>query len=248
MLHSFKSFELVRYYVSKAIEDNTRNYIKENEQSSEQLASTIFSTTFSLIATFVASLYENELPVLKNIFVMLVIFLCGFFVAYTLFLCFLSICKKIRKHYKKYRFNDTGYKVKLVIDEFDHIVCDNILICNDFIEHYNSLVKSDIDMATFDYHEITYYLKTSINKVVTIVSSEDIYINTPNCTNKIDIYRLINLHKMMQNVYSFLIKNFHVIKIDDRFKNQLQFEINEISLNLSLIKTKIDNFIKKNYP
>lgn len=244
MLRSFKNLELFRYYVANAIEKNMRVFIKKNEQDSIQLASTVFSTTFSLVASFVSTKYMEDIPTVKNIILIICVFTIGFLSSYFGFTCFLKLFKRIRLSYKKYRHKDEAEYIKQLIDDFDHIACDNVLISKEFILHFlREQKRNDKKAATFAYYESLYYLKAASDKVKRVLDNGENCINNKNTIVTLDIYRVTNLHSMMLDVFEFIEANRNRIIIENELSRELDRQINLVDTTLKDIKTLSDKFI-----
>lgn len=130
MYESFKIFELHRHQVSTRIDKCLKDYSDENRSNADNISSTIFSACFSIVTTFVSQ--ENKL----NSYLILFLFIIAYIVA---FFTYKVVSRKIRTIYyntKRHGGSANFRKVKELIDNFDHIACDNNLIARVFLNEY----------------------------------------------------------------------------------------------------------------
>lgn len=243
MLNSFKSLELVRYYVSNSIEKNMKFYSEKNAEKSEQVANTMFSTTASLIATFISTKYINLFHPLVNIAIIVVIAVVVYGIAVIMF-------QKIGKLYykriffsKKYSSQIENIRVKQIVDDFDHIACDNILIAYELMKRF----ESDIKLNTFYYYEILYYLKSAILKVNKVLDNPELCVNGKDRVTSIDIYRIYNLQSIMGEIFIFLENQVGLIEILDCQKQLLDKQLKSTNDAILDIKEKCANVFVSRY-
>ena len=118
--------------------------------------------------------------------------------------------------------------IKQLIDDFDHIACDNILISQNFIEAYfNDNTSSNL--KEFYFYEIIYYTNVSLAKINSITLYKDRCIgNNETSGKKIHLYRLGNALSMLNEIYKFLNNNKSSILLEPSLQESLFAQINKL--------------------
>ena len=231
MLRSFKNLELLRYYVGMNFEKSFRSFTKQSEEKNEQLASTVFSTALSLIASFLSTKYVHCLSTIKNILIIVVVFVVGFILSYNVYLFAYRKLSQIKRSFKKYKRKTSAIEIKEMIDNFDHIACDNVLIAEEFIQHFDS--KRDSELSTFYYFEVIYYAKIATEKTLKVLNNPNTCINSKVKTDAIDLFRIYNLCKILERILEFIKENEHNINIEKKTLPLLQAQIDLLSQNIA---------------
>lgn len=241
MLRSFKNLELLRYYVGINFEKSFRTFTKQNEEKNEQLASTVFSTALSLIASFLTTKYVNSLSTIWNIIIIVVVFVVGFIVSYNLYLFAYRKILRLKRSFKKYKRKTSAIEIKEIIDSFDHIACDNVLVAEEFIQHFDP--KKDSELSTFYYFEVIYYAKIATQKTLRILKNSNTCINSKEKTDAIDLFRISNLCKILQRILKFIHENEQNISIDEKTLPLLRTQIDLLSQNINDAVSKCTELI-----
>lgn len=222
MFKQFKYLELNRHHIIK----KTRKILDENNTSDtgnfEYLCEVVFSSAMTLFLSFITETYfakecSNILPIFGEGKIPLVIepyfmFVCGIILYVVLFILvkfsYRRITKKIRNHLsqtKKYNIDVSNMKIKELIDDFDNITFDNLLIAYDYVEQIEQAIKAEnFEIATFYFHETIYYLRTAITKTkeILIDNRREQCLNIKGNTLGVDVFRLFNAHRMMNEIFS----------------------------------------------
>jgi len=186
----------------------------------------------------------EDIPTVKNIIMLIVVFIIGFLGSYFGFVCFLKLINRVKCSYKNYKHKDEAEYIKQLIDDFDHIACDNVLISKEFINHfYKEQKRDDKKAATFAYYEALYYLKAASVKVKRVLDNGENCINNKNTVVALDIYRVTNLHSMMLDVFEFIKNNRNQIIIESELSNELDRQISLVDKTLKDIKTQNNKYI-----
>ena len=232
--------------------------IKENKNF-EQITEMVFSSAMSLfISLMINGFYDNyyicsaethencECAITNPWLIFLIgisIYIAVFFLTKFIYR-FLS--RKIQKHYLQYRINPIDVsreKAKELIDDFDNIAFDHLLIPYDYIEQINvALAKNRNEIATFYFFETLYYLRTSILKTKQLLFDKrrEMCLNIKGKTDGVDVFRLFNAYKMMQEVFKN-IKNLTVSQPDimsscsEDLRKEIEHQINMIEKDIQYI-------------
>lgn len=242
MLRSFKNIELLRYYVGINFEKNFRAFAKQNEEKNEQLASTVFSTALSLIASFLSTKYMQILSIPLNVVIILLVFVVGFIISYNVYICAYRKILRAKKDLKKYKRKTSAIEIKEIIDSFDHIACDNVLVAKEFMQHFDP--QSDLELSTFYYFEIIYYAKTAANKALKILNNSNNCINSKDKTDAIDLFRLKNLCVILTQILQFISDHKDVISIDDKMRPSLNHQVSLLEQDIAKACKKCDDLIQ----
>lgn len=105
----------------------------------------------------------EDIPTFENIILLIIIFSIGFFSSFLMYSNFVKLVNKIKNSYKKYKKKDNVEYVKQLIDDFDHIACDNVLISKEFIAHF---VKEKNEVIINLKHLLTMNLYITLNQLV----------------------------------------------------------------------------------
>ena len=129
------------------------------------------------------------------------------------------------------------------IDNFDFITCDNILIVYDLINQYST--SRNIELKTFFYYEILYFHSNSIKYVDKVLKNDMYCINVNVLTDAVELFRIINVIKMLDEAQIFLDSEKTSINIDNGFKehlnNKLDTYISDIENMANTSKELIKN-------
>lgn len=230
MLRSFKNLELLRYYVGINFEKNFRAFARQNEEKNEQLASTVFSTALSLIASYLSTKYIQDFSVARNVVIILLVFVVGFIISYNVYICAYQKILRVKKSLKRYKRKTSANEIKEIIDSFDHIACDNVLVAKEFMRHFNPQI--DLELCTFYYFEILYYAKIATQKTRNILQNRETCINSKRKTDAIDLFRIKNLCNILQEILQFIFNNKNKISIDDIMMASLDRQIQQLEQDI----------------
>lgn len=242
MLRSFKNLELLRYYIGINFEKNFRAFAKQNEEKNEQLASTVFSTALSLIASFLSTKYIQFFSVPLNVAIILLVFVVGFIISYNVYICAYRKILRVKKSLKRYKRKTSAIEIKEIIDSFDHIACDNVLVAKEFMQHFDP--QSDLELSTFYYFEIIYYAKTAAKKTLKILNNSNNCINSKDKTDAIDLFRIKNLCVILKQILQFISEHKGEISIDDKMRPSLDHQVGLLEQDITKAYKKCDGLIQ----
>lgn len=244
MLSSFKNTELFRYFIRVDLNKNVDKIIKENSSNFSLVAGSIFSGSFSILGTYFGMnehTYGHLKSILFSTFLFSILFIIGMFlfkISLKLIFFLYNSCKKENLPSKS--------KIKELIDDFDHIACDNILISQNFIIAYNDK-NTSTNLKEFYFYEIIYYTKVSISIINKILINQNKCINDKKNTNRIHLFRLENSIKMLKEIYTFLNTNQKFIRLDTSMSSSLSSEIFEINNQLISFQKQYETLAKNIY-
>lgn len=233
----------------------TKRAIKDfsNKKDSEfqKLTEVIFSSALSLFLTYLAETYftQNNSEPFKLLDIIL-LFVGGIILYCVLYVCIRKVYSIISKKIEDLRYNKqinspdiSAQKNKELIDDFDHVAFDNLIAACELLEEIKA--SDDIEVRTFCFHEVIYYLKIAIKKTkeVTHPNRREECLNIFGNANGIDIFRLYNIYKIMHNIHAkindILQNNAQentIQEYDENLKTILDFQIKEIGDDVEKIK------------
>lgn len=219
-----KNLELLRFYVSKDIRK-----IDAKIQSNESNLLGYFLG--SLIDILIVLMFDDFLNVILPTYissvlwqivikVLLIVCLIGVFI-------FVSwIVKKLHeRRIKKTKVSGkSAYVVSAdqqeMIDNFDNIACDGLLICQNYILRYKDVDEKYI--KEFYLYEIIHHLNKAASICNVIYSNPNLYISAKN-SQLLDSYRVNNFITFSKNIVAFLEKeipeNSGIKELDDDMSN-----------------------------
>ena len=269
MFKQFKFLELNRHHMIK----KTRKIIDTNNHSEtgnfEHLCEVVFSSTMSLFLSFLTETFfandkSNTLQIfgegrIPPVFEPYFLFICGIVLYIVLFIfvkfSYRKIVKIARNHLLQTKKNDidvSNAKIKELIDDFDNITFDNLLIAYDYIDHINRLPeKKKLQITTFYFHETAYYLRIAISKTkeLLIDNRRERCLNIKGNTLGVDVFRLFNAHKMMVEIFSKMkdvLKNTpdKICTYTDDLSYIISYQLEEINRDINDIGRECDRALE----
>ena len=223
-------------------EKSFRAFARQNEEKSEQLASTVFSTALSLIASFLSEKYIQSFSTTLNVAMILLVFVGGFVISYNVYILVFRKILRLKKGLKRYARKESYIEIKELIDSFDHIACDNVLIAKEFMQHFDP--QNDQELSTFYYFEVIYYSKIAAKKTLRILNNPQVCINSENKTDAIDIFRIKNLCNILKQILEFICNHKALISIDDKMLPLLNHQVNLLTKDICDACQKCNNLIQ----
>ncbi len=246
-MFSFKNTELFRYFVSLNLTKNIDKLVKQSDSTSSMLIGSIFSGSFSVLATYIST---KVFPIsICNVLKYCLVFTSSFILVYFIVK---FIIRKVTEIYIRIKPEGVSYstdETRDIINDFDHIALDNILIANEFIRKFPFVRTKDYKVSTFYYYEVIYYLKVSIGKTERIFVNSVKCLNSPNKTNNIDLFRLQNALDMMVEILSFIedTSNRSLLIIDSDLIASLDHQISQLKESMSILLIKYEKYKLENY-
>lgn len=200
-----KNLELLRFYVSKDIRKiDAKIQNNESDLLGYFLGSLVDVLVVLLFDDFFATFleaYVTDINWQVMIKIVLIIALVG------LFLLVSWSSKKIREHRIK-RMQISGKRAYIVsaerqemIDDFDNIACDGLLICQNYVVRYKQAEEQYI--KDFYLYEIIHHLNKAASIGNVIYNNQKLYVSAMN-TQLLDSYRINNFISFSQNIVRFL--------------------------------------------
>lgn len=159
-------------------------------------SSTIFSACFSLVISFISAEYFQSSEFI-NALLTFGVFIAAYIVVFFIFRLIANYLDKLYYNLRRHGTKMDVYQIKEIIDDFDHIACDNNLIVKEYIEKYPS--GQDKSVQTFLFFEILYYSKVSAEKTLSVINYPDSCINTMTKRSGIDLFRIYNQLTMLES-------------------------------------------------
>ena len=258
MFNKIKYLELNRHHLFTKTKKIICDHHKREDDSFEKITEVIFSSALSLFLTYLAETYFIEydeiskFPLCKIIclFLLSILIYCILFVIIRKLYSIISPrVEKIIYNKKTHSVDTSAQRIKELIDDFDNIAFDNLLISKEFLSEIERIGDKDLEITTFYLHESIYYLKTAVNKTNSILH-EDIINKTLNIggnSNGVDVFRLINAYKLMLFVFEGIKRlSFNKQRVktyNHDLENILSFQIQELYNSIKRIGDKCDKIM-----
>lgn len=211
MFNEFKSLELFRHQVASRVDKSIKRYADKSKTNADIIGGTVTSAFISLLVVYLGHGYVNQnnpwMAVLLLVFSLIV-----YIVAYFAYKGILKIVRNIYYNTKRHKDAMDQDAIKELIDNFDHIACDNNLVAKGFMSAFDNLGgNDDQDIKEFYYYEVLYYTEVAASITQEIVDQEDHCINTLDYKKHVDLHRIINQLDLIEKACTFLNDN-----IDDK--------------------------------
>lgn len=215
-----KYIELLRFYVTDKI-DQTNQSLKDSfENEIEDVLSSILSAVFSMFISVEVIKTSGFWETLLRVLIVIVSFI----------LLKIAI-KRIRRYVKSYleekasdKSEITKCEAKALVDKFDHIACDGILLSRDYYQKYIDTDKKSINEKRFYLFESFYYFKKALGIVELVVQYSNMCINGKNNINGISMYRFSNVFKSLDELLKVLSNSIDQetdIEYHEELKNEM---------------------------
>lgn len=137
---------------------------------------------------------------------------------------------------------DSSMSKKIQIQkDFDNIACDSILMARGYRNAFKELEESPENktLKVFYYYEIMHYLDVACVKTKHLVENKESCIRTIDKAIGVDIFRVVNIEKMMQELDVFLVEEFPNICDDENQIKAVQYQQKAIKKKIEYIKNNI---------
>ena len=262
MFKNYKSLELMRHHMLTKSKKVFYDHSQNESGGFNKLSEVVFSSALSLFLTYLAKFYFVDdknipLPVSKIIilFILAIIIYCVLFV--TIRKLYSNISEKIAhiRYQKSIHAPETSaQRIKELVDDFDHIAFDNLIIAYEFLDEFKSN-EHNVEITTFYFHESVYYLRTAINKTQEIVHPDVMKrcLNICGNANGVDVFRLINAHKIMCEILNRIEYEFNNSKssyslintYNETLKESLKFQLTQIHRDVDIIGERCEEAKKQ---
>ena len=192
-----KNIELLRYYISR----DMRRIEEKVENDTNNLLGYFIA---SLVDVLIVSLFLDQLAQMK-VFTRILLIL-GLIVLFLLIYKTVNYARKKYKQIQKIAGRDTDKPQEIIriVDEFDNIAMDGLLICTYYQEMYN--VESDNKLKRFYFCECFHYLNKSCSVYRKIAEETGKYIDTID-SQLISKYRVDNFLDIAEELAQFIDDN-----------------------------------------
>lgn len=236
MYESFKNFELLRHQVSTRIDRSLRDYLTESRNNADNITSTIFSACLSLVTAYVSSQTKG------SAIVTFILFVIAYVIAFFVYKFVSKTSRIIYYNLKRHGGSLNNREIKELVDNFDHIACDNNLVAREFMHHYKQ--QNELCLSTFEFYELYYYAKVSADITMSVLDHAGTCVNTLSDSSRVDLHRIYNQLNMLLIVKDFLFLHCTDTKIDiyPNLRLVLIEQIDQLSKMLEKIQSECDKF------
>lgn len=224
----YKTIELLRYYVSRDL-----RHIEEKLANDRNELAGYFAA--SIVDILIVKMFEDYLGSLSPWSRVFAIF-SFVFIFFLIYWITNAIKREFDKRWKMAgRGNEKPINITRVVDEFDNIASDGLLICAYYLDRVDE--ASDMDMKKFYLYEAVHYLTKSCTVFRDIAQNYDYYVSTED-PQLISEYRIMNFLDMAEHLFTN-IKNNGVETADQGFSNQLSNIETDITMWKSQVTMRI---------
>lgn len=260
MFNKYKYLELNRHHLFTKTKTFITEHHKHEDDGYDKISEVIFSSALSLFLAYLSETYfikyeeNSQLPTLKviGLFILSIIIYCILYI--TIRKIYSIVSKKIKEiiyNKKTHSVDISAQRIKELVDDFDNVAFDNLLISKEFLSEIEKIGDKDLETTTFYFHESIYYLRIALNKTKNILHDDVINktINIYENSNGVDVFRLINAHSLMECVITKIKelsdKDTRVQTYDAKLKDVLNFQINELEIAIKEIGETCNNVTGK---
>lgn len=246
MFNEFKNSELFRHQLSSRMDKSLRRYADQSKNSAERIISTIFSACCSLMIAYLTHSYIDKNNPYKAL-VLFGLFLFVYVVAYCSSRLISTVLETILYNLKHHGSQLTDREIKELVDDFDHIACDNNLIGKLFTKSY--IQETDIDIKEYEFYELHYYVNVSSDITLQVLDNSSTCINTLEKVNTVDLHRIYNQLNMLKTAKTFLLNHINDAVCNTPFNLKLVIfsQIIELEKKIASIQKKCNEFSKEHF-
>jgi hypothetical protein len=231
---------------------------ESEENGFNKLSEVAFSSALSLFLTYLGKVYivpnDEESLKTKEIFLLFTLAILIYCILYFVIRKTYSfVFEKIRdyKYKKQCHYSDLSpNKIKELIDDFDNITFDHLIICYEFIDEMRT--EASKELVTYYFHETIYYLRTAINKTKELTYEErrNKCLNVYRNTQGVDVFRLVNAQKIMLELYKKIEDIYYekssilVQKYSPELNKHVLFQLNEIKRDIDILGERCESAIE----
>lgn len=221
-----KNIELLRFYINKDL----NKIDKKLATSNDNFLGYFFASLVDILIVFVFSDYLSCIPVQCRI--ALIIGLIVLFLIISKII--ITITNRLSQS-KKERGEDKYLpeKIQEVIDDFDNIACDGLLICENYRQRYEETAK--VYLQDFYLYEIIHHLDKALIICDKVCAEQSLYASSEH-DDLIDIYRIKNFLLFSSEIYDFLTAKI-ALKPQEY---GLSESMNSLAVKRDRIKVKVD--------
>lgn len=223
-MNSFKNFERLRYRISNDMERLLGDKESKSDDIKKELSNTIFATVFSAFITEIAFSDNVTEFGIKNIVLNITIFVIVYVVSYW---GYNKSVEKISQYILQRRIHETAPTMRDSIEiqkDFDNIACDSIIVAKEFQEEF---IASENNLKKFYYFEVLHYIETASEKTQKLVENRNCIRSADNEFG-VDIFRIRNAVKLMEESVEFLKENFENVCKNDKEEELIDFRLKQV--------------------
>lgn len=231
-----KYIELLRFYVTDKITQINQSVQDAFSSEVDEVLSSILSAIFSFYISLELVKENGPWGIILKVAIVIVSYFSLKFVI-----------KKVRRYQKSNKeqraadeSNITEDDAKSLVDRFDHIACDGMLLSREYLKKYKKTENIETDNERWFYlFEAFYYYKKALQIVTLVVQYNKSCFNNAHNINGISMYRFINVYNSLVEIKEELNKN-----IENAGNIEYHHEFNNDMLATLEILDKIKNYIQ----
>lgn len=242
MIDSFKNFERLRYRLSNDMRELASDSKESSDKLMEQIANTVFATIFSAFITKMAFGDGENGYNICMILKMIVLFVFIYVVSFVLYS---FLYRKILKKWQERKIHSINSGMSAMIQiqkDFDNIACDSILMARGYKSAYEKLpdIEENQNLKVFYYYEIMHYMDVACDKTRDLVKHKKDCIRTMNEAIGVDIFRVINIKNIMEEMIAFLNEKYIIVCDQDNQKEAVEYQLAQLETKIETIKKGIN--------
>lgn len=220
-----KNIELLRFYINK---DLTK-IDKKLSTSSDNFLGYFLASLVDILIVFVFNDYLECVSILRRI-ILIIGLLVLFLLVSKIVIGFMKWRTQSKKQLGKDRY--LTEEIQQVIDDFDNIACDGLLICENYCQRYEDTAK--VYLQDFYLYEIIHHLDKALNICEEICSEQNLYASSEH-DDLIDLYRIKNFVQFASEIYDFLMKRLE----NKSLEYGLQKSVYHLAITLDKLKSHL---------
>jgi hypothetical protein len=219
-MNIIKNIELLRFYVTDKIDQMHYSVQDSLSNEIEDILSSILSAIFSMFLS--SELIKTNGIGATAIRIALVIAL--YFLLKCIFKKWRRYCKSNKEQKAADERRISRNEAKALIDKFDHIACDGILLSRDYYQKYSSTDDTNLSEKLFNLFEAFYYYKKALQITYLVTEYPADCFNCVNNISGISKYRFCNIVNSLEEIQkeiSYSIDNQKGIDYRKELKNEM---------------------------
>lgn len=241
MIESFKNFERLRYRLSNDMRELASQSAENSDSTKEQISGTVFATVFSGFITEMAFGDSSSGYNIHNIMKKIAIFIIVYIIAY---IAYKLLNKLILVIWNIVKINSCEMGMDVMIQkqkDFDNIACDSILMAREYRDSYETIddISENRNLRIFCYYEIMHYLDAACDKTLSILENKTECVRTSDKATGVDIFRIINLKNMMDELRGFLDSHLEDICNQNNQSDSIKYQYGRIKKKMEDIQDKL---------
>lgn len=192
-----KYLELLRFYLTEKISEINDTLKNNIDDEVNNIISSILSAIFAVFITSEAITANGIIATIVKVFLVIAIWYIAKYIIWDK--------HRIRKKIDKETIDSdnkvlTPAKIKSLVDKFDHIACDGVLLSWNFLDKYASQSTTRKTEKEFYLIEAFYYFKKALLITWEVVYYAKCCVNNDNVCTGVAIYRLRNIYDSLLDI------------------------------------------------